>query len=219
MFSLYHLRRLPFFSLILFITMAGCSPGPRLIASSLSTPIAVYPDQSDGNSFTTTIYYIEIEVPDTDAALQRATDLAYAYDGFVLSPQFWTTAGGRHISLQISVPDYQGERLVNELLQLGNVYRNQQTSRQNGPIPNGCPRCQRRTEISLQLDSIVPYYNPPLINWGSWRPVDTIQRAWQVFVAIFSFLADAAIWIIVVVGPFALIVWGVIALIRRIQRP
>ena len=83
MFSLPILRRLPYLLFLLFITLAGCSPGPRLIASSLSTPIAVYPNLPDGNSYTTSEYFIALEVSNIDTVVQRATDLACYYGGSV----------------------------------------------------------------------------------------------------------------------------------------
>ena len=48
---------------------------------------------------------------------------------------------------------------------------------------------------------------------GSWRPAvgnpeRTFASALQVFTTIFGFLVDILIWLLVVVGPFVLLVWG-----------
>jgi membrane protein required for beta-lactamase induction len=42
-----------------------------------------------------------------------------------------------------------------------------------------------------------------------------LADAWGVFTAIFGFILDVLIWVIVVIGPFALMGWALSAWIRR----
>jgi hypothetical protein len=50
------------------------------------------------------------------------------------------------------------------------------------------------------------------------QPLVTLAKAWDVFLYIFGFILDVLIWVTVVGGPFLLIGWIVLKLIRRRQR-
>jgi hypothetical protein len=72
------------------------------------------------------------------------------------------------------------------------------------------------SQISLEL-------RPRTLAWrgihiGAWDPGRTFARALQVSLAIFGFLADILIWLVVVLGPFVLLAWGVWALVARLRR-
>jgi hypothetical protein len=58
-----------------------------------------------------------------------------------------------------------------------------------------------------------------LPEFPDWHAASTFAQAFSVAAAIFRFLLDAAIWIVVVIGPFVLIGWWVRKLWLRKKTP
>jgi hypothetical protein len=58
----------------------------------------------------------------------------------------------------------------------------------------------------------------PPIDTSGWRPLNTAENAFQVFLTIFGFLADIVIWILIVGGPFFVIYLLIRVALRRLRR-
>jgi len=71
------------------------------------------------------------------------------------------------------------------------------------------------SEITVLLNDADSTWARPI---GGWRPVRTLSSAWDVFVAIFGFLADVIIWLIVVVGPFLVLAYVAHRVVKRLRR-
>jgi hypothetical protein len=190
------------------------SASPKLIASQKTeNPIAAFPL---ANSPPTEVIYtttIELEVNKVDKANGRVREIAYQQGGYMSESQSWYQDGEEHVMLELVVPVYRFETVHNLLLDLGDV----KNERLFGKLvePGDYPR-QDYTHIVVFLH---PKTSTGL--WQhlpDWRPLRTLTQAWEVFLSISGFILDVAIWLVVVVGPFALIAWGIRRLFRRWKR-
>lgn len=174
------------------------------------TPIAVYPPSAG------VVYQAELELltSDVDQAASQASRWTYELAGAVESSTSWYVQQQKFIRLELSVPISNYERLRASLLTLGQVVRETSSGQPIfPPQPGGYPD----SRITLQLDPAA--FPPPLQQVTGWRPLQTLQRAWQVFLRIFGFLADLLIWALVVAGPFILIGAVIWRFIRRKAKP
>jgi hypothetical protein len=198
--------------MLLALCLAACagSATPQLIAS--------YPGGSQGsnqaaspNGFVPTpgpcSVFIEVEVSDLETAVGRASDLASSYGATITSQQSWTFNGRKSTSLTIVVPQTGLYDLRRRLLQLGSPL---------GDSLLGDPAYSR--PVYCQISFTMTHKTPTHLSIG-WNPILTLKQALCLSVTIFSFLADALIWITVVVGPFVLMGLGVRALLRRTSKP
>jgi hypothetical protein len=204
--------RLIIWIVILAALLAACSSPQMIAAYPKSTPIARYPAPPASAPHAS----LQVQVADVDRAAQRAVELAADHGGYASSSQSWYTREGKVVSLELVVPAVSFERLCRALLGLG---RPSQQLFSSLPEPGryGEPYIPPAT-IDLQLHP-APALWPPAVEPGDWRPLNTFQRAWRVFMSIFGFLVDVLIWIAVVVGPFVLIGLGAWAVIRRLRKP
>lgn len=207
------LSRKPIFLLLALTTwlVSACSAvaGPKQIASAPRlTPIAEYP----GNS--TIIYqaYIELQVSDVEAAAARAENLAWRYGGYLTGSCAWLVDGRAENTLELVVPTANFDHLRDALVQIGTVMN--ETSR--GLTADAPPFHEPYSSITLYLRSAVIRWSPPA-PVTRWNPGRTFQRALDVFLAIFGFLADFVIWVVVVAGPFALIFFIAWKAARRLR--
>jgi hypothetical protein len=212
-----HLR---FFISILLIALflAGCSGSamPQLIAS--------YPSQNQAESThpqyippSQYVYdsYIELEVSNPDRIAGRAEDLTYDHGGYLVSSQSWRTDGKKTLTLVLAVPVANFESLHDSLLQLGSVV-SEHVSGEWVSTGYGSNEWNIYSQITLQLRPKVVSW--PDISLGGWHPLDTLENALGVSLTIFGFLINILIWVVVVMGPFVLIVWGGRWLYRRLRR-
>jgi len=183
------------------ITACSSAGGPKQIAAAPRlTPIAEFP----GNASIIYQAYLELQVVDVDASATRAQDLAQSYGGYLTNSQSWLVDGLTVRTLELLVPSAGFDRLRLALLQLG-VLVSETTSGRLVEMP---PARQPYSSITLHLRPQTraawqPLQPPNTVSL--WSPGRTFQRAFAVFLAIFGFLADMIIWVLVVVGPFALI--------------
>jgi hypothetical protein len=206
----------PFIStLILYIlALAACSGEP--------TRIAAYPAGSRGSSGAgagspsrALAYsaYLELEVVDVKAAAERAEELALDYGGYLSSSHLWEQDGKTYATLEIEVPMRQFDRLRERLLRLGSL---ESESKTGAWVEPGRTGWEGYSQIILSL-------RPAGISWPQidpprGRPLRTLERAFGVFLAIAGFLLDIVIWVVVIVGPFALLGWGLMKLIPKLRR-
>jgi hypothetical protein len=197
--------------LLLTVLLGACSAPVQIAAYPKTTPIARFPIPPGEAPHA----YIEVQVTSVDRAEEHAIRLAAAQGGYLSDSQSWYVSGQKAASLDLAVPPANFERLCSALLGLGDV------------ISQTCPSWPAPAYyrdypapyavITVQLRPIPPAW-PPHSEPAGWNPLRTLQRAFGVFMTIFSFLIDILIWVLVVVGPFVLLGLGAWAVVRRMQR-
>lgn len=203
--------------LLAALFLAGCagSSTPKMIGS--------YPSGSHGETGQPQysppaeyVYdaYIELEVSNADRATSRAEDLAYGYGGYLVSSQSWRMDGKKNITLTLAVPAANFGYLRAALLDLGTVL-SENVSGEWVQSGYGSNEWNIYSQITLQLHSKA--FSLPTISLGGWRPLQTLLQALGVSLSIFSFVVDFVIWIVVVLGPFVLLIWGVRLLYRKLR--
>lgn len=196
----------------LALALAACAgEEPKMVASSPrgQQPIAAMPAEA------TVIYnaYIELDVGDVDDAADRAVQAAYDYGGYMVNLQSWQTDGRKYTTVTLAVPAPSFDRLRAVLLRLGSLA----SERVSGElIPYAYDGRANYSQITLSLRPTETLHIAlPDIGWN---PSATLKSAFGVFLAIFGFMVDVLIWALVVLGPFALLAWGVRAAVRRFGR-
>ncbi len=203
--------------ILLAVGLAGCagSQEPRQIATypqEGSQTVAQYvpapPAQYVYNA------YIDMEVSNTNRAAEDAEDLASEYGGYLVSSSSWRSDGRKHYTVVLAVPARNFESLLAAVENLGTLQSEQITGGwENTPYGGDW---QATSQITVQ-------FSPRAIAWpdlsiGGWNPGRTLENALGVSITIFGFLFDVLIWLVVVIGPFALIGLGMRALVRRARR-
>lgn len=189
-------NRLIVFLTLLTLFAGGCSGTPRQIAAyPQEKTVASYP--SHGSYVYDASLELEVRRPASTAG--RAIDVTQDYGGYLSSSQSWWLDGDEQFSLELMVPAANFDGLYAELQRLGTVTREHVYGRWDGSDDGWSVY----SHITLQLRSKTSDW--PAISLGNWRPLNTLQEAWNVSAAIFGFLFDLLIWVTVVVGPFVLI--------------
>ena len=203
---------------VLLLSSAACA---QVAQSESSGPIAVYPKSTPiaiappipEKAVLVYRLFLELQVPNVETAAERAEDLSYRHGGYLVSTQTWYVDGRQNTTLVLAVPNINFEGLRLELRGLGKLV----SESMSGELVDSYPRVHTPySHITLHLRSYQT--SPPVIDTGiGWDPVQTFRNAFGVFVKIFGFLADIAIWLLVVVGPFALLIGLGFILARRIR--
>jgi hypothetical protein len=200
------------FLVLLALLLAGCAPGsPTLIASYPHPSDPANPPRPQPTALNNSSR-LSIEVDNVSYATSQAIDLAQSYGGYVVDRDGHGEGTEQVANLILAVPTSGAERLRRALAGLGQVIDQTTWSDRSG-----CITCTETSYIYLELIPRPPTWveKPPASRDQNWSPAWTLRRAWQVTTGIFTFLLDGLIWIAVVVGPFALIGWGILALVRR----
>jgi hypothetical protein len=206
--------KLAFLILLLAVLLAACSSsaGPEQIATYPNeAPIAVAPRYPDS----TVVYNatLDLEVSNVERAAERAKEIAFEQNGYLVSSQSWYQDGEKHMNLVLSVPAVRFDDTREALLRLGSVVGEWISSELTN---NQGDYRETYSQITLYLHPKTSAF--PQISLPEWRPIRTFENAWKVFISIFSFLLDIVIWITVVTGPFVLIGWGIKRLIQWWQK-
>jgi hypothetical protein len=202
--------KLTFLILFLAVLLAACSSpdGPEQIATYPNeAPIAVAPRYPD----TSVVYNatLDLEVSNVERAAERAKEIAFDQNGYLVSSQSWYQDGEKHMNIVLAVPAVRFDDVREDLLRLGSVVGEWISSE----LTN------KQTETWETYSQMTLYLHPkesafPEISLPKWRPVRTFEKAWDVFVSVFGFLLDIVIWVVVVAGPFVLIGRGIKSLIH-----
>jgi hypothetical protein len=198
---------------ILLLSLAACSGAsqPQLIAS--------YPSKSEPGGQPVAheqfVYdaFMEMEAWDAEAAAGHAEERAYDYGGYLVSSQSWTQDRQTHIQLVLAVPAPNYEALHQAILDLGTL----QSERVSGQWVSSRFNSDWNVYSEITVIFHPKSQDRPVIMVTGWNPVHTLERAWRVFVTIFSFLVDILIWVIVLVGPFILMGLGLRVIIRKVR--
>ncbi|MBN2547965.1 MAG: DUF4349 domain-containing protein [Anaerolineales bacterium] len=189
---------------------AGQSAPQQIAAYPKVTAIAQYP----GSLVVIYHTYLELRVADVERSASRAVQLANSYGGYLSGSQSWFVDGRKVTTLELSVPTVQFDSLRRSLQGLGELV-NESLS---GEL------VERRYYDDTQLWSTVTLtlrpsgIAQPPIDTGGWNPLRTLSQAWSVSVAIFGFILNLLIWVVVVGGPFVLIGLAARWFIRRSKK-
>jgi hypothetical protein len=212
-----HLR-LYIFILSCAAILAACSGGarnePEMIASfpssSTSNPQPINPPPPAQYVYNA---YLELEVSNLDRVSDRAIDLAYKYNGYLVNWQTWRSGDTSHVSLVLAVPAANFDTAYNALSQLGDVIGQHISGEWASSRPGDGWNVY--SEITVQLNDPDSAWSPQI---GGWSPLRTLSSAWDVFTTIFGFLADVIIWLVVVLGPFLVLAYILYRVIKRLRR-
>jgi hypothetical protein len=197
---------------VLTFSVAGCSGSatPQLIAAypggSQSSGSVVSPNQFIPTPAPCSAI-IEVEVPNLEAAVGRASELAASYSAYVTSLNSWSDNRYKLTNLTIVAPQPGFNSLRSRLLELGSPLDD---SLLGNPEYSSLAYCQISLTLAQKTTGL------PSIGWD---PIHTLKHALSLSVSIFGFLVDALIWIVVVLGPFVLMGLGVRALLKRRSKP
>lgn len=194
--------------LVVLLTACSRAGAPEQIAAfSIEKPIAVYPQPPES----TLVYHatLDMEVSNVERAAERAQEIAFEADGYLISAQSWYRDGEKHSTVVLAVPVYRFDLVRDNLMRLGKLSGEWISSELVSPDSG---TRDKYSQISV-------YFHPrdtrfPEISLSNFRPVRTIEKAFGVFIAIFGFILDILIWAIIVVGPFVLIGLGIRRLIQ-----
>jgi len=208
-----------FVFVLIALAWAGCAarPGPLQIASypiqPTPGPAQIFPPPEQAYPWGMLSAYLEIGVTDVTRAVQRAEEMAYHNDGTLVSQSSWVEQNELRTSVTLAVPTHYSHRLITGLEALGDLRRKEVTS-----DVEDAPMSATADGSRLSYITVVFFHQGftwPEIQIGGWNPGRTIANAFAVFVTIFGFLADLVLWLAIVLGPFALIGWGLWALLHR----
>jgi len=207
---MFRLRITLYSLLMLTVLLTACGGAlPRQIASAPRSPIAQYPVKA----FISYRSYMELKVSDVDWSADQAEHLAYDQGGYLAGSQSWYADGRKITTLELEVPTARYSSMRSALLSLGELVSESITSEVADPGYGGYTPY---SHITLQLRP--GGITLPPVDRGGWSPIHTLQNALSVSAAIFGFVVDILIWVIVVGGPFLLIALGIRWILRRSRR-
>jgi len=196
------------FLILLALLLAGCAPGS-------ATMIASYPQNSRPRPAPTALNdstRLSLQVNDVPSAADQAIDLTQRYSGWVIDRSCRGAGMDQIIELVLAVPPPTTSACAGRCLAWG-----RSSTRPSGTAPAAVQPV--RTRVISTWSSTRPLRRGTLSRLPPAREVVTrprpSNRAWQVTAAIFTFLLNILIWIVVVGGPFVLIGLGILALVRR----
>jgi len=142
-----------------------------------------------------------LDVWDPDEAASTAAQIAYENGGYLESARSWFDGGDKHVIVVLVVPGPGFDTVYSQVRGLGKVITEQiDGEAESYREPDGDTRF---SHITLEFHPRGFAFNIPSPNLNEWRPLRTFQRAFRVFAAIFGFLVDMVIWVLVLIGPFA----------------
>ena len=205
------------FSMTLFLfLLTACSSrnSPLLIAGAPANElIAAYP--LTNLPIQSPVYQgrLELEVRDIQRAVDSILEIAEDNGGFMISIHQWTEDNYPVAQIVISIPAAHFEAAWSQLTRVG-----RSMGYHVSPDPNPVPGSfSASSEITITL-----YQKSWLSLFAGLRNThlaDTLRHAWEILSSLLIFLFDVIVWLLVVVGPFGLLGWGIIKIIRRRKQP
>ena len=196
--------------------LAACSgAGPQLIGTYPKEIGSSTRASPPANLLIAYNAYMELEVSNLDRAAEQATQVTYDHGGYLVSSDTWSSEGRKCATLTLAVPVLQFDPVHAALLDLGQL-RREDISGQPVHVSPGGEGWNTFSNITVQLRTAASgfHISPPSLGWS---PVRTFEQAFGVFASIFTWLVDLLIWLVVIVGPFGLMGWGLVALVKRVR--
>ena len=170
--------------------------------------IATYPrrEEAAGGPDVQSAHF-ELAVSDVEAAARQVAQLARRHEGYIFT--FEAPKGTGHASVVAQMPVDQFPSFRRALPRLGTVIGERITE-----VVGGRPVIYTSVTVTVRSSRgpIAPY------RVDGWNPADTFRAAFAVFARLFQAVVDGLIWIAVVAGPFALMLFGLATLVRRLRR-
>jgi hypothetical protein len=202
--------------LLLASILAGCG------ASKDANMISSYPVQSSGNTELDSLPYnaiivyhsqIDLQVSSIPSTVDDIMELAGKYGGYTTYAYIWYLDTEEHATVIVSVPTFNYDPLYDRITRLGNL--------KDETIIGELSSVSNRDGSKLEMSTITVHLTEKAFLTSrpskGWRPLNTLANAFEVTETIFRFLFDVFIWIVVIVGPFVLIGWGIKQAARRWQ--
>ena len=213
--------------LVLVLTLAACQ------AREETTPIQIASYPSGGQTQNPQMYAPPRDIPptsilvydaqlalavwDVEDAFERSLETTADYGGYVSTSNTWYANGEVYAALTFSVPAGNYDRALAAFKRLGKV-TSEQISGKLYTAYAGQTGWSYTSYITLNLSPRYETVQWPSVDVSDTHPMRTFASAFGVLVGILGFLLDVAIWLLVVVGPFVGVGWGVKALWRRNRR-
>lgn len=202
-------------ALVWVILLFGCSldgGSPQLVASyPLDSQIVAYPitppDLIVVHNITLTL-----EVADLDKSVEAVNGLVFKNRGYIASSQSWFQDDGKYTTLVLAIPAIHFDIVHQALFTLGDLVT-EYVSGELRPSEYGIDDWRVFSYITLHLRPKNTFFANSFLS--SWRPAQTFENAWNIFLSIFGLLVDIIIWLVVVAGPFLLMFWLAVKLIQR----
>jgi len=198
---------------ILLIVLAACTPAAATVQSPAYTQQGAAP-QSYGPPQTTRI---ELAVWSLERAADKAARETDRYGGYVASSEIVLAGERPYARLSLAIPADQYGVLRSALLDLGALQR--ETRIGAGLAPYGQEPVAAPIGIELYLEPRLTLPTLEAMARSEHRAVRTFAMALDLLAALLAFLFDAAIWLAVLLGPFALLWWLGGGLVRRMRMP
>ena len=199
----------------LALIFSACSavgtPTPRQIAVQPAKETLFYPSLPYGQFVYNASLVIETGDP-SDAAVEAETIALRSGGYLVRSASSWKQDGKSWTTLPLAVPASSYPKVYADLVDLGDLI----SAVTSGEWTPGGFGYETYSEIAVTFQE--GGWRWPELTIGSWNPGRTFSQAFGVFVAIFGFIADLLIWLLVVAGPFILVILGARAVWRRLSR-
>jgi hypothetical protein len=194
---------------------AGCTPemtSPQQIAAYPQSPGGDWylPVQPGGGQL---VYdaYLALDVRDPETAAAKANRIAEDYGGYLANSYTSFSNGGATITLELRIPPHNFESARRSFRTLGVLVRETVT----GEWEDERPGWEQYAQFTLFFRRKTSTFSLP--QTIDWHPGDTLLQALEISIRLLGFVVDLLIWIVVILGPFALIGWVVAWLLRRMQ--
>ena len=148
---------------------------------------------------------IEMRVSSISNAFEEIKDLSHEYGGYITTAQIWYEDRDENATVVVSVPVNNFDLIYDEILRIGTL-ESESIRGELDPYPAHGHDDWTMSTITIHLSERSSLHLP---EFPDWHAANTFRQAFGVVAVIFRFLFDAAIWILVVLGPFALIGWVV----------
>jgi hypothetical protein len=210
-------KNFPLFILVIIGgLLASCSP-------EAPTPqqIAAYPQSSGRDWYLPPAHeggglvyeaYLALDVRDPEAAAAEAERMAQDFGGYLINSYASYSQGTPTITLELRVPSHMFDAARQSFRSLGTLVRETVSGEWN----NDYADWERYGQFTLFFrQQTYPLSLPEPLDWNPGR---TLQRALGLSVRLMSILIDLLIWVVVILGPFALVGWTVLWITRRLPR-
>jgi hypothetical protein len=205
-------------SLLLILAVGGCAGGdrePDLIGSYPSTTgdHEWYPPLPEPAVI---VYHtvLDMRVRSVSRAFEEIKSLAHEHGGYVTTAQIWYEDRDEHATIAVSVPVFNFDLLYDRIVRLGSL-DNETIS---GELRSHAPYERDEMIMSTITVHLEERSSISFPRTSDWHAASTFLQAFDVASTIFRFLLDAAIWVIVVAGPFVVLGWAVRRYILRRAR-
>jgi hypothetical protein len=189
------------------LILAACASSPEVIAAFPSSQGSY--SFSSQSTYVVREAYLSMDVRYVDDAEEEIAGLARDQQGYMTGTSSYWADDRKFSSLSLEIPSSRYSDFRDGLDAIGNVTSEQLSTYTVNPPGYGY---EEYTRVSINLSPEERLH----VSLPDWRPLHTLQSAFNVFVDIFGVILDILIWIVVVAGPFVLIGWVLVKVAHRL---